>query len=50
MPQAWPKKKKRKESGVPVVVTKQTSVHEEAGLVPALAQWVEDSVLPGAVV
>ena len=24
------------------MVTKQTSIHEEAGLVPALAQWVED--------
>ena len=40
-------------TGVPVVaqqLTNPTSIHEGAGLVPVLAQWVKDLALPRAVV
>ena len=39
--------------GVPIVaqwLTNQTRNHEVVGSIPALAHWVKDLVLPGAVV
>ena len=40
---------KKTERGVPVVaqwLTNPTKNYEVAGLIPGLAQWVEDTVLP----
>ena len=50
MPQAQPKRKKGKKlkesSHCGSVVMNPTSIHEDVGLIPGLAQWVNDPALP----
>ena len=55
--QRWPitqfKNKKILFYGVPFIaqwLTNLTRIHEDVGLIPSLAQWVKETVLPWAVV
>ena len=46
---AWPKKIRIKNYGVPVVaqqVKNLSSIRKDVGLIPGLAQWIKDPVLP----